>query len=47
MAEQSKPRTSFIIFAFIGILVELVAFLLMASETITIRAALLLMLAGL
>jgi hypothetical protein len=47
MATQAKPRTWLIVFASIGVLVELSAFILTASEEITVRAGLRLALIGL
>jgi hypothetical protein len=47
MANQAKTRTWFIVFACIGVLVELSALILTASEEITVRAGLLLALGGL
>ena len=47
MTNQAKTRTWFIVFASIGILVELSAFILTASEKIRVRAGLLLALVGL
>ncbi len=47
MANQAKTRTWFTVFASIGVLVELIALILTASEEITVRAGLRLALVGL
>ena len=47
MANHAKTRTSFIVFASIGVLVELIALILTASEEIAVRAGLRLALVGL